>query len=203
MDFSILNILVRTPSLPASDPWFAGAPLGYYTFGQEMVVFLTLLTGLSTRYTFNLAFGFLGGAILQGAFSLGRNWGRRLRAGVAGGRAHRSSSATSRGCGSGSSQQARARLGLLLGHVARHQGHDQRVSVLEPDVRGPARARARDPDLPDVHGGGAPPGSPPRRPPAASLRARVGGAVFLGFVGGRAGADERLGRAPAGRASSS
>ena len=27
MDFSILNILVRTPVLPASDPWFAGAPL--------------------------------------------------------------------------------------------------------------------------------------------------------------------------------
>ena len=83
MDFSILNILVRTPSLPASDPWFAGAPLGYYTFGQEMVVFLTFLTHLSTRYTFNLAFGFLGGVILQGAFSLGRNWGKRLRAGAA------------------------------------------------------------------------------------------------------------------------
>jgi YYY domain-containing protein len=83
MDFSILNILVRAPSLPASDPWFAGAPLGYYTFGQEMVVFLTFLTHLSTRYTFNLAFGFLGGVILQGAFSLGRNWGGRLRAGAA------------------------------------------------------------------------------------------------------------------------
>src|SRR5262249_2602527 len=59
MDFSILNILVRTRSLPPSDPWLAGAPLGYYTFGQEMVVFLTLLTRLSTRYTFNLAFGML------------------------------------------------------------------------------------------------------------------------------------------------
>ncbi len=84
MDFSILNILVRTRSLPASDPWLAGAPLGYYTFGQEMVVFLTFLTGLSTRFTFNLAFGMLGGTILQGAFSLARNWGGRLRAGIAG-----------------------------------------------------------------------------------------------------------------------
>jgi YYY domain-containing protein len=84
MDFSILNILVRTRSLPASDPWLAGAPLGYYTFGQEMVVFLTLLTNLSTRFTFNLAFGMLGGTILQGAFSLARSWGGRLRAGVAG-----------------------------------------------------------------------------------------------------------------------
>jgi YYY domain-containing protein len=84
MDFSILNILVRTRSLPASDPWLAGAPLGYYTFGQEMVVFLTLLTNLSTRLTFNLAFGMLGGTILQGAFALARSWGGRLRAGIAG-----------------------------------------------------------------------------------------------------------------------
>jgi YYY domain-containing protein len=83
MDFSILNILVRTRSLPASDPWFAGAPLGYYTFGQQMVAFLTLLTGLSTRFTFNLAFGLLGGLLLQGAFTLGRNWGGRLSAGIA------------------------------------------------------------------------------------------------------------------------
>ncbi len=84
MDFSILNILARTRSLPPSDPWLAGAPLGYYTFGQEMVVFLTFLTNLSTRFTFNLAFGMLGGTILQGAFSLARNWGGRLRAGIAG-----------------------------------------------------------------------------------------------------------------------
>ena len=83
MDFSILNILVRTRSLPPSDPWLAGAPLGYYTLGQEMVVLLTFLTNLSTRFTFNLAFGMLGGTILQGAFSLGRNWGGRIRSGIA------------------------------------------------------------------------------------------------------------------------
>ncbi|HSP93529.1 MAG TPA: DUF2298 domain-containing protein [Thermoanaerobaculia bacterium] len=84
MDFSILNILVRTSRLPPSDPWFAGAPLGYYAFGQEMIAFLTLLTGLSTRYTFNLAIGLLGGTILQGAFTLLRNWAGTLRAGIAG-----------------------------------------------------------------------------------------------------------------------
>ena len=84
MDFSILNILVRTRRLPSSDPWFAGAPLGYYVFGQEMVAFLTLLTSLSTRFTFNLAFGLLGGTIAQGAFTLAKDWGGRLRAGFAG-----------------------------------------------------------------------------------------------------------------------
>jgi YYY domain-containing protein len=84
MDYSILNILVRTSRLPPSDPWFAGAPLGYYAFGQEMIAFVTLITGLSTRYTFNLAIGLLGGAILQGAFTLLRNWAGTLRAGIAG-----------------------------------------------------------------------------------------------------------------------
>jgi YYY domain-containing protein len=84
MDFSILNILVRTRTLPSSDPWFSGAPLGYYVFGQEMVAFLTLLTRLSTRFTFNLAFGLLGGTVAQGAFCLARSWAGRIRAGVAG-----------------------------------------------------------------------------------------------------------------------
>jgi YYY domain-containing protein len=84
MDFSILNILVRTRTFPASDPWFAGAPLGYYTFGQQMIAFLTLLTGLSTRFTFNLAFGLLGGLMVQGAFTLVRNWTGRLQAGLVG-----------------------------------------------------------------------------------------------------------------------
>jgi len=84
MDFSILNILVRTRTLPASDPWFAGAPLGYYAFGQQMIALLTLLTGLSTRFTFNLAFGLLGGLLIQAAFTLARNWAGTLRAGVAG-----------------------------------------------------------------------------------------------------------------------
>lgn len=84
MDFSILNILVRTPTLPPSDPWLSGTPLSYYTFGHEMIAFLTLVTGLSTRYTFNLAFGWIGGTLVQGAFTLARDWGGTLRAGVAG-----------------------------------------------------------------------------------------------------------------------
>ncbi len=84
MDFSILNILARTRTLPPSDPWLAGAPLGYYYFGQEMVAWLGLVTGISTRYTFNLAFGLIGGLTFQGAFTLLRNWAGNLRAAVAG-----------------------------------------------------------------------------------------------------------------------
>ena len=84
MDFSILNILVRTETLPPSDPWFAGAPLRYYFFGQEMIAWLSLVTGLSTRFTFNLAFGFLGGAILQSSFSLLFSWTGRALSGLFG-----------------------------------------------------------------------------------------------------------------------
>jgi len=83
MDLSILNVLVRSPGLPPPDPWFAGTPLSYYFFGHEMVAFLSQLTQIPTRYTFNLAFGLLGGATLQGAFALAANWGHRTRAGVA------------------------------------------------------------------------------------------------------------------------
>ncbi len=84
MDFSILNILVRTRTLPASDPWFAGVPLGYYAFGQQIIAFLTLATGLSTAFTFNLAFGLLGGAIAQTSFTLARNWTGSWKGGLVG-----------------------------------------------------------------------------------------------------------------------
>lgn len=84
MDLSLLNVLVRARSLPVSDPWLAGAPLGYYTFGHQAMAFLTLVTGLPTRLTFNLAFGLLGGLVAQGAFSLAAAWGGRIRAGLAG-----------------------------------------------------------------------------------------------------------------------
>lgn len=83
MDFSLLNVLVRTSSLPVSDPWLAGAPLGYYTFGHQAIAFLTLVTGLPTRLTYNLAIGLLGGLVAQGAFSLAASWGGRIRAGLA------------------------------------------------------------------------------------------------------------------------
>ncbi|HYN41650.1 MAG TPA: DUF2298 domain-containing protein, partial [Thermoanaerobaculia bacterium] len=84
MDLSLLNVLVRARSLPVSDPWLAGAPLGYYTFGHQAMAFLTLVTGLPTRLTFNLAIGLLGGLVAQGAFSLAASWGGRIRAGLAG-----------------------------------------------------------------------------------------------------------------------
>ena len=83
MDFSLLNVLVRAESLPVSDPWLAGAPLGYYAFGHQAMAFLTLLTGLPTRLTYNLAMALLAGLVAQGAFSLAASWARSARAGLA------------------------------------------------------------------------------------------------------------------------
>ena len=163
MDFSILNILVRTRSLPASDPWLAGAPLGYYTFGQEMVVFLTLLTeplhapDLQPRLRHARRNDPAGRLLARP--QLGRPAARR--AGRRGADAAvRQPLRAARVAG----EQARPRLGLLLGDLARDQGHDQRVPLLEPGVRRPARPRAGDPDLPPLRGRRAAPGAPSRRP---------------------------------------
>lgn len=84
MDLSILNVFVRSGSLPASDPWLAGAPLGYYAFGHQAMAFLTLLTGLPTRLTYNLATVLLAALVVQGAYSLVSSWAGRARAGLAG-----------------------------------------------------------------------------------------------------------------------
>ena len=160
-------------------------------------MFLTLLTGLSTRFTFNLAFGLLGGTILQGAFSLARNWGGTGSAPAS--RARRSTLLLGNlsGLREWLVAQARARLGLLLGDLARHQGHDQRVPALEPALRRPARARPRDPDLPALRRGGAPPRarSTATRRRGRATAARRRGAARLPRRG--AGADERLGRSAA------
>lgn len=55
MDFAIFMTLLRTPSLPPQDPWFAGYPINYYFFG-----FLPLVTATGASFTppavaFNLA----------------------------------------------------------------------------------------------------------------------------------------------------
>ncbi len=92
--------------------------------------------------------------------------------------------------------QASSRLGLLLGDLAGHQGHDQRVSVLEPGLRGPARSCSGDSDLSPLRGGGPQPGPPPRR-----ARRNLGPAA-LGSGAARlrrcvSGAHQRLGRSAA------
>ncbi len=55
MNFMFLNSVVESPHYPPNDPWLAGEPVSYYYFGYLTVGVLTLLSGLATAVTFNLA----------------------------------------------------------------------------------------------------------------------------------------------------
>jgi len=55
MDLAFLTAVVRSPSFPPYDPWFAGGMLNYYYFGFVMVGVLVHLTGIAPSTAYNLA----------------------------------------------------------------------------------------------------------------------------------------------------
>jgi YYY domain-containing protein len=77
MDFSILNVLLRTDTFPPPDPWFAGAPLNYYYFGHYLITMLTKLTRIAPHVTYNLAFALIPALVAAEAFSILYNLTRR------------------------------------------------------------------------------------------------------------------------------
>ncbi|NCA98361.1 MAG: hypothetical protein EOM70_03180 [Clostridia bacterium] len=54
MNVAFINSILRSPGLPAADPWLAGETINYYYFGQYTYALLTRLTGLSTPVAYNL-----------------------------------------------------------------------------------------------------------------------------------------------------
>ncbi len=54
MELAFLNAVVRAERFPPHDPWLSGFAISYYYFGYVLLGLLTELSGLPTRFTFNL-----------------------------------------------------------------------------------------------------------------------------------------------------
>ncbi|HVM97039.1 MAG TPA: DUF2298 domain-containing protein, partial [Candidatus Acidoferrales bacterium] len=71
MDFSFLNALNRTTTLPPPEPWFSGSPLYYSYFGYYVVAALGKTLHLHPALTFNLGIALVAGMTAAGAFAVG------------------------------------------------------------------------------------------------------------------------------------
>jgi YYY domain-containing protein len=74
MDFAYLNAVIKTPTFPPYDPWFAGGYINYYYYGFVLVAVLVHLTAVLPSIAYNLAiatvFALTGSAAFAIAVSL-------------------------------------------------------------------------------------------------------------------------------------
>ncbi len=54
MELALLSGILRSPSFPPQDPWFAGYALNYYYMGYVLIALLQRLSGVSLGEAFNL-----------------------------------------------------------------------------------------------------------------------------------------------------
>ena len=71
MDFSFLNALYRTTSLPPPEPWMSGRPINYPYFGHFGVAALGKLTHVAPALAFNLGIATIAALTAAAAFGLG------------------------------------------------------------------------------------------------------------------------------------
>jgi YYY domain-containing protein len=88
LDFGLLKSLLRSPTLPPEDIWFAGEPVNYYYGGHLMAALLATLTATPPRFAYNLALAGFYAMLVTAAFDLAgaiaaHRGGSRVRAGVA------------------------------------------------------------------------------------------------------------------------
>jgi YYY domain-containing protein len=81
MEFAHINAILRSPSFPPVDPWYAQGYLNYYYFSFYLVAYLIKLTGIPTEYAFNLAQPLIMAVLASGTFSVGAMLGNKLTRG--------------------------------------------------------------------------------------------------------------------------
>jgi YYY domain-containing protein len=83
MDFSFLNTLYRTQTLPPPEPWFAGSPLLYTYFGHYAIAAIGKTLAIQPAVMFNLGIAAVAGLTAAALFAAGSLLGGGWRVGVA------------------------------------------------------------------------------------------------------------------------
>lgn len=73
MDFSYLNAVIKSSTLPAYDPWFAGGFINYYYFGQLMMGLIIKLLGVVPAVAYNIILPLWYSMLIMAAYSFGWN----------------------------------------------------------------------------------------------------------------------------------
>lgn len=83
MDFSFLNVLYRTTTLPPPEPWFSGSPLHYTYFGHFLVAAAGKAAAIAPEIMFNLGIGLAAALLASATLAAGTLIGGRLATGSA------------------------------------------------------------------------------------------------------------------------
>ena len=70
LDYGLLRSLLRSPTLPPEDMWFAGESVQYYYGGQMLTALLATLTGTAPRFAYNLSLAGVYATLLTTAYGL-------------------------------------------------------------------------------------------------------------------------------------
>lgn len=70
MDYAYMASMMRSPTIPSTDPWYSEGVINYYYGGQFYAVFLTKITFTDINVTYNLMRAFIATSVFTSSFSL-------------------------------------------------------------------------------------------------------------------------------------